>query len=276
MDKNQKNESGVAALLLAVVIMLVLLAMVATAAAFTSSIQLPRIQYEQKQYVQSVVKRIGAYYQSNAWALSQGKTFPLTASELLTDVGVNQKYGLQLCIGDQQQLGQYRLPYYNIWAWVPHPGGGKAPVCGSNTFTPNSVQNFALYSGAVAQQNLLLASAKSMRDLGAALVTGFEAAQQSGGVHNIDVDYFKPYGCDGDNGAGPLACAESWTDASQMSLDSWIGSSGLYRRNAWGQELQIENTAPVANDQEPPYTIFVRSLLPGGAYLEQEFSEPIG
>ncbi|WP_031572069.1 MULTISPECIES: hypothetical protein [Acidithiobacillus] len=276
MKPNRNDESGIAALLLAVVLMLVILAMVATAAAYTSSIQLPRIRYEQRQYIQSAANRIGDYYRVNAWALSQGTSFPLSNDQLLTNAGINKKFNIQLCVSQQQFLGAYKIPYYNIWVWVPHAGGGKPAVCGTNSFTPNSVTDYDEYSGAIAQQSLFLATEKTMRDLGANLVTAFEAAQQSGGVHNVDVDYFKPYGCDGDNGAGPLGCAESWTNASEMSLGDWVGSSSLYHRNAWGQELQLDNTTPVANDQEPPYTIYIRSELPGGAYLEEEFAEPIG
>lgn len=270
------SESGAAVILLAVALSIVMLALLATAASLTHSVQQPHVNQEQQDYLATVRTRIGAYYYENAWALSQSTTFPLSGNALLTDSDVVPRYNIQICVSGENFLGTYQIPYFNIWLWVPPAGGGSDATCSGGTFTPNNVTNYTEYSGATAQTELLKASEEQVDEVGNDLVAAFAAMQQSGGVHNANIDYFKPGNCDGNNGGGMLSCAENWTNAPAMGLKNMIGAGTIFHRNAWGQELQMVNTNPIANDQTIPFTIYIRSPLPGGQYIENEYAEPLG
>ena len=270
------SDSGAAAILLAVALGIIMLAVLATAASLTHSVQQPRISYKQREYLAASRTRIGSYYYENAWALSQNATFPLSGNTLLTDSDIVPRYNIQTCVSSEEFLGAYQIPYFNIWLWIPPAGGGMDATCSGGSFTPNNVTNYTEYSGVVAQTELLKAAEEQVDDAGGDLVAAFAAMQQSGGVHNANIDYFKPSNCDGNNGGGMLSCAESWTSASAMGLRNMIGAGAIFHRNGWGQELQMINTNPIANDQTIPFTIFIRSPLPGGQYIESEYAEPLG
>jgi len=273
---NNLSESGAAVILLAVALGMIMLALLATTAALTHSVQQPRVSDEQQTYLAETRTRIGAYYSENAWALSQNAKFPLTDGELLTDSDVVRRYNIQVCVSAEHFLVTYQIPYFNIWLWVPPAGGGTDATCSGGYFTPNNVTNYTEYSGAEAQTELLKSAEEQVDDAGSDLVAAFAAMQQSGGVHNANIDYFKPGNCDGNNGGGMLSCAENWTNASGMGLRNMIGAGTIFHRNGWGQELQMVNTNPIANDQTIPFTIFIRSPLPGGQYIESEYAEPLG
>lgn len=267
------EEQGIAVLLLVVTLGLVLTAVILSIAADSYSINVPEITVRQQDYLTHAIRRLNQYYRSNAWMLSQGSSFPLSGTALLTNAGITPQYNIHVCVSQQQTFGTYRIPYYQVWLYMPSRGGGDEPTCSGGNFTANDAQASALYSGEQAQSALLASTENQMNRLGTLLVQGSAAAVQGGASHDEDVDYFLSQQCN-NNGSGNIACASGWRSVAGAGISSLIGSASAFESNAWGQPIQYSNEIPNANDQQPPYTITLRTQLPGGSCLQESFDQP--
>ena len=271
--REHPDEQGIAVLLLVVTLGLVLTAVIVSIAVDSYSINVPEVTVRQQDYLTHAIRRLNQYYRSNAWMLSQGASFPLSATALLTNAGITPQYNVHVCVSQQQTFGTYHIPYYQIWLYMPSRGGGDEPTCSGGNFTANGAQASALYSGEKAQSALLASTENQLNRLGTLLVQGSAAAVQGGASHDEDVDYFLSQQCS-DNGSGNIACASSWRSVAGAGISSLIGSVAAFGTNAWGEPIQYSNEGPYANDQQPPYSISLRTELPGGSYLQESFDQP--
>ncbi|MBU2734576.1 hypothetical protein HAQ00_02300 [Acidithiobacillus caldus ATCC 51756] len=267
------DEQGIAVLLLVVTLGLVAVAVIYFIAADSYSVNVPEVTARQQKYLAQAVQKLNRYYRANAWALSQGSTFPVSSKSLLTQADIIPEYNVQVCISNRKTFGTYQIPYYDIWIYTPSRGGGNEPTCSDGNFVANGAQASTLYSGEEAQSALLSNTENQLNRLGTLLVQGAAAAVQGGASHDEDVDYFLSQQCS-PNGSGNIACAGSWSDTSGAGLSSLIGSAAAFEINAWGQPIQYSNESPNADDAQPPYTISLRTELPGGQYLQETFDQP--
>jgi len=267
------RQQGIATLLLVITLGLVIMAVITVIAASTYSLNAPEVTVRQQHYLEHAIQQVANFYKENAWYLSQGNQFPLSPTELFTDAGIAREYNVQACISNQEKFGSHSIPYYNIWLYTPSQGGGDEPTCVDGVFTQNDAQAVVEYSGEEAQSQLLAATEKKMDTLGSLLVQASGAAIEGGPTHDVDVDYLAAAACNPSD-AGTIACSSNWNNISGSGMSQLIGTTSGFAESDWGQPITYSNEAPNDSNIEPPFTISLRTELPGGAYLTKTFTQP--
>jgi hypothetical protein len=283
MSSQPSNESGAAFLLLVLGLMLVMGAAAALMAAAVPLATHQSLVLAQQQYLQRARERLTNWYKTQAVLLDStgsGSASPVPASGLLAAAGISERWNAQAFVSSEQcmAVSQGQLCYRNIWVAVPATSG-PPPTLSNNRFQPGTAQYIEV-SGQPIESLLYRQSLNQLDRIVTRIDAGYSAHEASGGVHNINLDWFTPHSCGGaQNGAGPFNCSGGGFVPISAIFSSTRGSksfaAGNSARNAWHLTITANNSGAPANDITSPYTMVLKSPLPWGGSLLATAVEPM-
>ena len=280
MSSRPNNESGAAFLLFVLGLMLVMGSTVVLMASEVPIATHQSLVLAQQQYLHRARERLITWYKTQAALLDSagsGSVSPVSASGLFAAAGINERWNAQAFISTEQcqTATQGQLCYRNIWVAVPATSGA-APTLTNNVFQPGSSQYIEV-SGQPIESLLYRQSLDQLDRLVTRIDAGYAAYESSGGVHNINLDWFAPApnsGCGVPNGVGPFNCSGGGFESISNVIPSSF-TAGNRATNAWGLPVTANNSGSPANDVANPYTMVLESALPWGGSLLATAVEPM-
>lgn len=150
--------------------------------------------------------------------------------------------------------------------WIPPTGRADDTAWDASLGTWRVGSDVAAreYSGQGVQIARFGQSTQRLQELARALEQWFSWRVALDPAHDAGRNYFHAANC-ASPAANELACYAANSPVSTTDLGSRIGVSGSGFTDAWGRDIEIDNTVPTLGADLPPFSVRVRFVPPGTA-----------
>lgn len=303
MRTSLKKQSGLIGMFLVFIYSVIAFTMIIGMISYFNQEFRSSVDDSKMEYLNESAAKLESWYQTNAGIYDNpALNLILTEDDLFKKANIQKKYGAQILVSN---IISYTYPQGggNLMQVTYHTIIFRLPVFGINdtstfnvatgAFTPSSPNElYKIIDGKKIEIDNIIKATNMMKKFAQILELRFKSKLEMDPVHDVNYNYFRAADCASPT-AEEIPCTNGFVDVNSPvlgNLNEILGDNGVsvtypglnfsqytspWVINGLPDTLQIDNTSPNANDQNPPYYMALRVMTPWNTPIIVIATEPI-